>query len=158
MAETLADHMQDAKTDVVYGCQANRRGGLFELFSSALYWKAFRYLSGLNIPDNIIACRPMTRDYVNAVHEFEEREVSIGGPFSLAGFNRIPISVDKGSKGSSSYSKRLKVWRLVNSATSFSTTPFEIILVLGLVVTLVGFGLVAHLLLAAISWNQRPVG
>ena len=156
--EAFAGHMQDAKADVVYGYQASRRGRPFERLSGAMYWKAFRYLSGLNIPDNIITCRLMTRDYVDAVLKFEEREVSIGGLFSLAGFNQTPIAVEKGSKGRSSYSTRLKVWHLVNSVTSFSTKPLEIIFVLGLVVTLVGFGLVAYLLLAAVAWNQPPVG
>lgn len=156
--ETFAEHMQVTNADVVFGYQASRRGGPFERLSGAMYWKVFRYLSGLDIPDNIVTCRLMTRDYVNAVLKFEEREVSIGGIFSLAGFSQVPLAVEKGSKGSSSYSARLKVWHLVNSVTSFSTKPLEIIFVLGLAVTSVGFGLVAYLLLAAIAWNQPPVG
>lgn len=155
---TFAQHMTDTHSDVVYGYQASRKGGLFERASGALYWKTFRYLSGLNIPANIITCRLMTREYVNAVLQFEEREVSIGGLFSLAGYKQAPLSVDKGSKGESAYSTRLKVWHLVNSVTSFSTKPLEIIFVVGLIVTLIGFGLVAYLLIAAIAWNQPPVG
>lgn len=155
---TFADHMKATQSDVVYGYQASRKGGLFERASGALYWKTFRYLSGLNIPANIITCRLMTREYVDAVLQFEEREVSIGGLFSLAGYDQVPLSVDKGSKGETSYSTRLKVWHLINSVTSFSTKPLEIIFVVGLIVTLIGFGLVLYLLIAALAWNQPPVG
>lgn len=150
--------MEDTKSDVVYGYQSARKGGLFERVSGAFYWKTFRYLSGLDIPANIITCRLMTRTYVDAVLQYPEREVSIGGIFSLAGFHQTPLSVEKGDKGHSSYSTKLKVWHLVNSVTSFSTKPLEIIFVVGLVVTLIGFGLVAYLVVAALAWNQPPVG
>jgi putative glycosyltransferase len=155
---TFSEQMRNTQSDVVYGYQANRKGRLFERFSGALYWKAFRYLSGLDIPNNIITCRLMTRQYVDAVLQFKEREVSIGGLFSLAGFKQCPLSVDKGCKGESSYSARLKIWHLINSVTAFSTKPLEIIFVVGLMVTVIGFVLVAYLLLAAIAWNQPPVG
>lgn len=154
----FATCMEDTKSDVVYGYQAVRKGGLFERVSGALYWKAFRYLSGLDIPANIVTCRLMTRAYVEAVLQYQEREVSIGGIFSLAGFRQTPLSVNKGDKGHSAYSTRLKVWHLVNSVTSFSTKPLEIIFVIGLLVTFIGFGLVAYLLVAALAWNQPPVG
>ena len=155
---TFAEHMKEKQSDVVYGYQASRKGGLFERTSGALYWKTFRFLSGLEVPANVITCRLMTREYVDAVLKFEEREVSIGGLFSLAGYNQVPLSIVKGSKGESSYSTRLKVWHLINSVTSFTTKPLEIIFVVGLIVTLIGFGAVAYLLIAAIAWNQPPVG
>lgn len=154
----FAAYMEDTASDVIYGYQATRKGGLFERASGAVYWKTFRYLSGLDIPANIITCRLMTRAYVDTVLQYQEREVSIGGIFSLAGFHQTPLSVDKGNKGKSSYSTKLKVWHLVNSVTSFSTKPLEIIFVIGLIFTLIGFGLVAYLLIAAVAWNQPPVG
>lgn len=156
--ETFAACMEETDSDVVYGYQTSRKGGPFERFSGAVYWRIFRYLSDLDIPANMITCRLMTREYVDAVMLYGEREVSIGGVFSLAGFNQHALAVSKGDKGRSAYGFRLKLWHLVNSVTSFSTKPLEIIFVLGLIVTLIGFGLIAYLVLAAVAWNQPPVG
>lgn len=155
---TFADQMKESQSDVVYGYQVSRKGGFFERSLGALYWKVIRSLSGLNIPDSIITCRLMTREYVDAVLQFKEREVSIGGLFSLAGYEQTPLSVNKGNKGESSYSAPLKVWHLINSVTSFSTKPLEIIFVMGLFITLIGFGLVTYLLIQAVAWNRPPEG
>jgi len=154
----FAERMEETRSDVVYGYQISRKGGPFERFSGALYWSVFRYLSDLDIPANMITCRLMTRECVDAVLLYGEREVSIGGIFCLTGFTQEKLAVSKGDKGQSTYSLRLKLWHLVNSVTSFSTKPLEIIFVLGLVVTLIGFGLVGYLFLAAVAWNQPPVG
>ena len=150
--------MQAQKADVVYGFQEKRKGGVFEKASGALYWKALRSLSGLDIPSNIVTCRLMTREYVDALLRFREVEVSIGGLFALAGFRQEPVKVAKASKGSSTYSLRLKVWHLINSVTSFSTRPLEIIFVVGLLVTMIGVVIVGYLIIAALAWSQSPVG
>lgn len=154
----FADEMNHADADVVYGYQASRKGSVFERASGALYWGMFRSLTGLHLPSNIVTCRLMTRQYVEAVLEYRENQVSIGGIFTLAGFNQKPVPVGKRDKGSSTYSLPLKMWHLINSVTSFSSKPLELIFLIGLLTTLVGFLLIGYLVLAAVVWNQPPVG
>lgn len=155
---TFSKKMRELEADVVFGYQEKRKGSWFERASGAIYWSLFRGLTGLSVPPNIVTCRLMTRRYVNALLEFKEVEISIGGLFAVAGFYQVGIPVSKGSKGHSTYSLRLKVWHLLNSIVSFSTRPLEAIFVLGLAMTLVGFSIAGYLIFAALAWNQPPVG
>lgn len=150
--------LHEVHADVVFGYQAKRKGSYFERASGEIYWRIFRALTGLSMPSNVVTCRLMTRQYVEALLKYREVEVSIGGLFALAGFRQVGMPVTKGHKGHSSYSLRLKIWHLLNSIASFSTRPLEVIFVLGLVMTVTGFGIACYLLFAALAWNQPPVG
>ncbi len=145
-------------TDVVYGFQETRKGGKFERATGRLYWTAFRSLTKLDIPANIVTCRLMTRRYVDAVLAFPEREVSIGGIFALTGFKQVAVAVPKESRGATTYSLRLKLWHTINSITSFSNRPLDMIFVLGMLVLTTGLIITAYLVIAALFWGKSPAG
>lgn len=144
--------------DVIFGYQEQRKGGWFERLSGTIYWKLFRALAGIDIPASIVTCRLMARPYVEAVLLHEEREMSIGAIFAVTGFKQVGVPVVKGHKASSSYSLRLKIWHFVNSISGFSTTPLNFIFVLGSIVSLIGFLLVAYLVIAKVFWGRSPLG
>lgn len=148
----------EKNADVVYGYQEARKGGLFERISGAIYWSVFRRLSGLDMPANPVTCRLMTRRYVDALLQFGEVEVSIGGIFALTGFEQIAVLVRKGHTSRSTYSLRLKMWHFVNSVSAFSTTPLNAIFLLGLVVSSIGVAILAYLLYIGLFQDQSPAG
>ena len=156
--ERFHDELRAHEADVVYGYQDRRKGRWFERLSGRVDWAIFRGLSGLDIPPNLVTCRLMTRRYVDAVLEYGETEVSIGGIFSIAGFEQVALAVAKGERGTTTYSLRLKVWHLVNSVSSFSTKPLNTIFVTGIAVSFIGLILLAYLLLAGLFWNRPPEG
>ena len=51
---TFAAQMQSDASDVVYGVQGARRGGLFEQVTGKLFYKLFRMLTGIVQPNNIV--------------------------------------------------------------------------------------------------------
>ena len=139
--------MHSPDTDVVYGVQANRRGGLFERFSGRLFYWSLNMLSSVPIPPNLITARLMTRRYVDALTQYREQEVFLAGLWAAAGFVQRPLVVNKLRGSPTTYSPRRKLAILINSITSFSDRPLVIIFYLGLTITLVSAGFIAKLLI-----------
>ena len=131
LPEFLAE-MERRGADVVYGVQARRRGGLFERATGALFYSLFNAITSQPIPRNLITVRLMSQRYVRALVAHQEREIMIAGLWTITGFRQVPLAVEKKHKGSSSYNVRRKITHLVNSVTSFSSTPLVFIFYLGL--------------------------
>jgi putative glycosyltransferase len=123
--------------DVVYGVQQKRKGRFFERISGTLFFKVFNLLSTYPIPPNLITARLMTRKYVAALMQHQEREFVMSGLWTLTGFNQIPISVRKHHKGATAYGLRRKLSHLVNAVTSFSGKPLVLIFYLGFILIVV---------------------
>ena len=145
----LAFHqqMQQQACDVVYGVQQSRKGGWFERVSGEGFWQAFNWLSGLELPRNLITARLMTRRYVDALTRHQEREVFMAGLFHITGFDQRPHIVKKHSTSASTYTLRRKLSLLVNSVTSFSNAPLVSIFYIGLTISCLAALHIAWLLL-----------
>jgi putative glycosyltransferase len=152
----FAAEMQRRGCDVVYGVQASRKGGWFERSSGALFWWLFNRLSPVPVPANLTTARLMTRRYVRNLLRFREREVFLAGLWSMTGFEQVPLTVSKGSRGGSSYTLRRKLSVLVNSITSFSNVPLIAIFHFGVVISLAAFG---YLVFLVLKWGlqEEPV-
>ena len=120
--------------DVVYGQQNQRKGNWFERFSGEWFYRLFQTITGLALPKNIITARLMTRDYVNALLLHREREVFLAGLWHITGFNQQAHIVKKHDTSETTYTFRKKISLLVNSVTSFSSTPLIFIFYSGLIV------------------------
>ncbi len=125
--------VSEKEVDVVYGVQEQRKGGFFEKWTGDLFYLIFNYLSDTKVPANFVTSRLMTRHYVDALLEYKERELFLGGIWALTGFRQEPIVVKKDSRGSSSYTLRKRISLFVNSITSFSNKPLVLIFYIGLV-------------------------
>ncbi len=117
------EQMNQEDCDVVYGVQKKRKGGWFERLSGWLFYKTFKTLTSVKIPESWVTARLMTRRYVNALLQHSERELSIGGLYLLTGFIQRPNVITKQSTSSSSYTFRKKISVLVNAVTSLSSRP-----------------------------------
>ena len=120
--------------DVVYGVQGSRKGNWFERWSGRLYYSIFNYLTELEIPKNMVTARLMSRRYVDSLLRFKERELVIGCLWVSTGYKQCARTVDKKSKGSSSYTFIKKLDLFILSITSFTVIPLKIGFYFGLIV------------------------
>jgi len=119
------------EVDVIYGVQEERKGGWFEQFSGYLFYIIFNKLSSVKIATNALTVRLMKKNYVQAITQYQERNLFVAGIMAHAGFNQQEWTVTKKSKEISSYTltKRLKLF--VTCLTSFSTKPLEYLFAIG---------------------------
>jgi putative glycosyltransferase len=135
----------EEEADVVYGVQQTRKGGLFERVSGALFFRVFNLLSATPLPANLTTVRLMTRRYVDALAQHQEREMIIAGLWAITGFKQVPRPVQKGSRGATSYGLRQKIVHLVNSVTAFSDRPLVLIFYLGLAISILATAAAVYL-------------
>ena len=132
--ELLADFhqtMTQQGCDVVYGVQKHRKGSWFERWSGELYYTLFSLLTNIDHPRNICTVRLMSRRYVDALLQFQEREMVISCLWVLAGFSQVSQPIRKRSKGQSSYNITRKFGHLTNAVTSFSAAPLRFTFYIG---------------------------
>ena len=129
----------DSNTDVVYGVQNKRKGGLWERTTGALFYWVFNLLSTHRIPANLLMARLMSRRYVKNLVAHRESELDIGGLWTITGFKQVPVKVDKHSKPSTTYTLRRKLALMVRSITGFSNRPLIYIAGLGVIILAMTF-------------------
>jgi len=117
--------------DVVYGVQAQRKGGAFERWTGQWFYSLFNLFADVRIPENHVTCRLMTRRYAAALLSFRERELFLGGVYEAVGFKQIPLKVEKLSLSPTTYSLRRKASLVVDAMTSFSSAPLFSIFLAG---------------------------
>lgn len=145
----FAEQMRSNTCDVVYGVQEQRKGGWFERWSGQWFYRFFKALTGLALPENIVTARLMTRRYVDALLRHEEREVFMAGLWHITGFAQLPQVVKKHSTSETTYTFRRKMTLLVNSVTSFSNAPLVSIFYIGILISLVAIFYTTYL---AFNW------
>lgn len=117
--------------DVVYGVQAERKGGLVERLSGDLFYSLLNRMLTDPIPRNVLTVRLMTQRYVRALVQHMDREICLAGLWVITGFDQRPLEVVKGSRPGSAYSLRARASALVNAVTSFSNRPLIYIFYMG---------------------------
>ena len=145
----FTEQIEREHCDVVYGVQSRRRGGWFDRWSGRAFYRLFRALTGLEIAEDYVTARLMSRRYVNALLLHDEREIDIGGLWLITGFDQRAQAVDKHSTSESTYTLRHKFSLMLNSITSFSNAPLIAIFYVGVAIFLVAAGFSAYV---AIQW------
>ncbi len=130
----FTEMFDNAQCDVVYGVQERRKGNILERWTGIWFYRIFNLLTGLNIPENIVTARLMSRRYVDALLQHTEREMLIAGLWLITGFNQVPCMVRKHTTSQTTYTWRKKMTILVNSITSFSNTPLITIFYVGVII------------------------
>ncbi len=145
--------LSDSAVDVVYGVQDSRKGGVWERITGRIFYTLFNALSTDSLPLNVLTVRLMTRRYVDALLQFREREILIAGLWTIAGFEQIGVPIQKGYKGSTTYTFRRKVSHLVNSITSFSNRPLVYIFYLGFFIMCISASMALYLVIRRIFFS-----
>jgi putative glycosyltransferase len=150
--------LQAQGCDVVYGVQERRKGAWFERHSGGMFWRLIQLLSGLPLPANVLTARLMTRGYVDALLQHEEREVFMAGLWFITGFDQRPCTVHKLSTSPSTYSLRRKISLFVNSVTSFSNLPLVAIFYVGAAMFLLACCYIAYLVINRLFFGVSVEG
>lgn len=147
---SFAEQMQLESCDVVYGVQGQRKGRWFERCSGQLFYRFFKALTGLALPENVVTARLMSRRYVDALLRHGEREVFLAGLWHITGFDQRPHIVIKHSTSETTYSFSRKLSILVNSITSFSNAPLVNIFYIGIIISALAIIYIFYLL---VNWT-----
>ena len=145
----FSGQMDQDGCDVVYGVQEQRKGDRFERWSGQWFYRFFRVVTGVALPENIVTARLMTRRYVDALLRHHEREVFLAGLWHITGFDQRPQIIRKHTTSKTTYTFRRKISVLVNSVTSFSSTPLMAIFYIGIAISLLAGGYAIYLI---INW------
>lgn len=143
--EPFALLMKQEHCDVVYGVQERRKGNWFERSSGQWFYRFFKALTGLALPENVVTTRLMARRYVKALLRHREREVFMAGLWHITGFRQLPFLVKKHDTSETTYTLRRKMSLLVNSVTSFSNTPLVSIFYIGIAISSFALAYIAYL-------------
>lgn len=143
----FAAQMQQSPCDVVYGVQEQRKGGWVERWSGQWFYRFFRALTGMALPQNVLTARLMSRRYVEALLLHREREIFLAGLWYITGFSQQPLTLKKHQTSATTYTLRRKLSLLVNSVTSFSNAPLVSIFYVGVSISLLAGCYILYLLL-----------
>lgn len=145
--------------DLVYGYQEARKGGWFERWSGALFWRGLNALSETQVPENVLTERVMTRRFVNALLSLGDRNLFLGGMMSWTGYTQLGIPITKTQReGRSSYTLGKRLQLMVNAVSSFSSKPLVFLFNAGLMVTMVSFLYVLYLVVRKLFFGDALLG
>lgn len=135
----------ESGADVIYGIQKKRRGNFFSRIIGTFFYYFFNKLTSIQIPNNIILARLMSKKYLTSLLKFNEKEVFLAGLWFAVGFKQVGIKIDKSESQNSTYNFSKKISLVINSITSFSIVPLLVIFYSGLCITFLSFCYIFHL-------------
>jgi len=146
------------KSDVVYGVQVKRKGRLLERVSGRCFYSVMRLLTGMQLPENLVTARLMTRRYVKALLQHRERELFIAGLWFITGFSQRPQQITKHSSSVTTYTTTKKISQAINSVTSFSNLPLVAIFYFGVILSAVALAHAVYLIILRVFFAQLMSG
>lgn len=144
--------------DVVYGVVERRSAGFLRDWASSAFYIVLNSMSRLNLAADQAWQRVMTRQYVEALLQYQESTSLYAGLMQLAGFNQQPYLIQKQYKGSSSYSMFRRIALALDSIISFTSAPLLVISCMGIAVTAVSFACIAVLIVARLAGYEFQSG
>lgn len=130
-------YQQDTTIDMVYGVQANRKGGWFERWSGKLFYKLYNFLTDVKIPQNFLTVRLMSKQFIKSLGSFQETELVLSMLLTLTGYSSQEVIVTKLSVSPTTYSFPKKLSLLLNAITSSTSKPLWLIFNLGFLITFI---------------------
>lgn len=131
-AVAFHERMQTEAADVVYGLQPTSHRSPVYGMARRFFYRALNFLSEVQFPENVTTARLMTRRFVDAVDQFEEREFFIVGLMYIAGHKQVGHEVTKLKRRKSTYSIARLLRLTIVALTSFSMRPLHFIFYMGL--------------------------
>ena len=145
--------------DHVYGVQGKtRKGGLFERFSGALWYKLINSISDIKVPKNHLTVKLASKRFIDSLMEFKEQELNFATLVTLNGYESKALVVQKGHKETSTYNILKKFNIIVNTITSSSSFPLWLIFYFGLTVNLLASIFILYLVYQRIVMGVTIIG
>ena len=125
--------------DVIYGIRKKRQGSLFLRVSYNLFYRIYKKISYLEVPENAGDFCLMDRKVADIINQMPERDRFVRGLRTWVGFNQTGIEYTRLDR--SAGKSKINIWRYIWSAKkgffSFSYAPLELISYLASFVTLI---------------------
>lgn len=158
LSEFLAKH-RSSGADLVFGYQDQRKGGRFEQWSGGLFWRALNALSDVDVPENMLTERIMTRRFVNALLTLGDHNLFLGGMMSWTGFLQLGLPLLKTQRaGRSTYTLWRRLQLMITAISSFSAKPLSWLFNFGLLVTGASFAYALYLVFRKLVFDDALVG
>jgi putative glycosyltransferase len=95
------------------------------------FYDLHRAVTGMTLPENVTTARLMTRRFVEALAQHDDRELYLEGLFQLTGFVQRPVAVTKHHTSRTTYTMSRKIAIVVDSVTATSGRPFAFMVLVG---------------------------
>ncbi len=133
----LIDALQDnPDIDIVYTIKKGYIGSWQTRFTSKLYHYTFSKITKIKVPENIGTFRAFNRKFLQAILQYDERNILYGPLMFYMGFNSVCIPITHSSRqfGRSTYSFAKRLALAVNSLVSYTDIPHRALTYIGLIV------------------------
>lgn len=145
---------------VVYAQRHKRRGeSLFKRFSAFCFYRIIHSLTNIEIPPDTGDFRLMDRVVVDQLNSLPERSRFLRGLVCWVGFKKTGILYDRAERtaGVSKYPLRKMIRLAIDGITGFSTTPLKISFLIGVLATIIAFGVFIWSILEKILFPETTV-
>lgn len=132
--------------------------GFFKRYTSQLYYRLINFLSETEIEENVADFRAFNRNVLEAILQFEEKEMFLRGIFGWIGFKRTTIEYEAPERkfGKTKYSSPKMISLGLRGIISFSFKPLRLSLLIGSIISLIAFLLAINAVLAYLNGNTVP--
>lgn len=129
-------------------------------FFAKMFYKFINKISQTEIVDGARDFRLMTRQMVDAIVEMSEVNRFSKGLFSWVGFKTewIPYTNVERAAGSTSWSFWSLFTYAVDGIIAFSTAPLVMVTMLGIIFSLIAFGMIVFFLIKTLVWGDPVDG
>lgn len=155
------DAMVDAYlggAEVVYGVRSQRKTDtFFKRFTAESFYKVMKWM-GADVVFNHADYRLASAKVLKHFAEYKEVNIFLRGMFPLVGFNSTCVYYERAERmaGESHYPLRKMLSLAFDGITSLSIKPIRIITSIGLLISLVAFGLIIFALVSYFTSNTVP--
>lgn len=134
-------------SEIVYGVRNSRdTDGVFKKLSAVLFYKIMGFL-GCDIYENSADYRLMSVEALEALSEYGEVNLFLRGIIPDIGLKSsvVHFEVFPRRQGTSKYSLSKMITLAADGITSFSIKPIRLVLLMGILAMIVGFGIMIHI-------------
>jgi dolichol-phosphate mannosyltransferase len=151
-------HKAQEGYDVVLALRTDRKDSLFKRLSSYLFFKLFRYLSGLDYDADAGNFRIISRKVADSYRQMRENLRLFGGLVTWMGFPTASIEADHAERvaGKSSYTFSKLLQLAFETIIAYSDKPLRITVKFGLFISLTAFGFGIYFIVQNVV-NGQPV-
>ena len=146
--------------DIIFGVKKKRNvDNFFKRFTAIIYYKIMRLL-GVDLIYNHADFRLLSKNALDLLLKFEERNLFLRGLVTTIGLKTTVIYYDIKDRpgGRSKYNFKKMLSFAWEGITSFTTFPLKIVTVLGLIIFLFSFFMGCYALYAALFTNKTVPG
>ena len=145
----------DDGCDIVYGVRRKRTTDSFFKRTTAQMFYRFMTRMGVKSVDNHADFRLMSKRAVDALCQYEERNLFLRGLVPLLGYKSDSVYYDRLERraGESKYPVSKMLSFAVDGITSFSVKPLRLIFALGSVFLLISFAILIYVIVALCRGN-----